>query len=67
MKNKRIVCVVVENDDAAFGVLDGAKFTDRLARTLKAFEFTDAGVRTVVQVLFGNEDVPIGFEQPEDE
>jgi len=60
MKQKRIVCVVVD-DGESWSAIDGQDFERILKETLLAYEFTTEGVEAVRQALMGNQKPPIGF------
>ncbi|KKN80816.1 hypothetical protein LCGC14_0326220 [marine sediment metagenome] len=66
MKAKRIVCLIVAGEHEIFGVIDGKTVEQRLRQTLEAVEHTPAGIKMVIDVLVGNEEVPVPFRQEED-
>jgi hypothetical protein len=67
MKNKRIVCMVVEKDNGMFDAIAGDEVTERLNLALKAYMFTPDGIASFISMLIGNEEIPINTTAERDE
>jgi hypothetical protein len=60
---ERIVCLVVADEQGVHSAIDGPELTETIRRTLDAYEFTESGIEHFMQVLLGNDVIPIKFQE----
>ena len=57
-KYERIIGLIVADKNGTHDVINSSDFHERLRKTLKAYQFTEAGIDSVFNVILGREEIP---------